>query len=98
MSSDGIGRKTFIRTRGAASLVVLLLIVPSSALAAISATELAAGGATGNPKSATTQSIAPGANRLILAWVASTATPTPGFPALSGNGLTWVGIAAAVGN
>ncbi len=75
-----------------------LILTPSAALAAISATELTAGGVSGNPKSATTASIAPGANQLILAWVASTATPTPGIPTLSGNGLTWVIIAAAVGN
>ena len=76
----------------------LSLIPAPSIEAAISATDLTAGGVSGNPKSATTQSISPGANQLILAWVASTATPNPGYPALSGNGLTWVGVSTAVGN
>src|SRR5438445_7178536 len=98
MSADEIGKKTFTRTLRAASLAVLSLFAPSAALAAISATELASGGAGPNIKTATTQSIAPGPNQLILAWVASTATPNPGFPTLSGNGLTWVGAATAVGN
>src|SRR3989442_2758141 len=98
MSADQIGKKTLIRTLRATSLAVLSLFAPSAALAAISATDLTAGGASGNPKSATTASIAPGANQLVLAWVASTATPTPGVPTLSGNGLTWVIMAGAVGS
>jgi len=67
-----------------------LILTPSAALAAISATDLAVGGASSaNIKTATTQSIAPGANRLILAWILTTDNQTPEVPTLSGNGLTW---------
>ena len=91
MSADEIRKETFIRTLRAASLAVLSLFAPSAALAAISATDLAEGGVSGsNIKSVPTQSIAPGANRLILAWILTTDNQTPDVPTLSGNGLTWV--------
>src|SRR2546422_2887647 len=70
----------------------LSLIPAPSIQAAISATDLTAGGVRGNPQSATTQSISPRANQLLLASVASTATPNPRYPPLSANGLTWVGV------
>jgi len=78
----------------AASLAVLSLFAPSAALAAISATELTAGGAAGsNITSATTNSIAPGANRLILAWIVNHDNNTPIVPTtVSGNGLTWTSV------
>src|SRR5437762_13980561 len=81
----------------AASLAVLSLFAPSAALAAISATELTAGGAAGsNITSATTNSIAPGANRLILPWIVNHANSTPIVPTTgSGNGLTWTSVTAA---
>src|SRR6266581_4342833 len=91
MSADEIRKETFIRTLRAASLAVLSLFAPSAALAAISVTDLAEGGVSGsNIKSVPTQSIAPGANRLILAWILTTDNQTPDVPTLSGNGLTWV--------
>src|SRR6266702_6570179 len=99
MSADESGKKTFMRTVRAASLAVLSLFAPSAALAAISATELTGGGAAGsNIKTATTSSIAPGANRLILAWIVNTNNQTPDLPTLSGNGLTWVVASTAVWN
>ncbi len=76
-----------------------LILTPSAALAAISATDLAEGGASSaNIKTATTQSIAPGANQLILAWIVNTNNQTPDVPTLSGNGLTWVLTSTAVWN
>src|SRR5437867_5983215 len=94
MSADEIGKQTFIRTLRAASLAALSLFAPSTALAAISATELTAGGAAGsNITSATTNSIAPGANRLILAWIVNHDNNTPIVPTtVSGNGLTWTSV------
>ena len=80
-------------------IALVLAFVPSAALAAVSATELAGGGAAGsNIKTATTSSIAPGANRLILAWIVNTNNQTPDLPTLSGNGLTWVVASTAVWN
>src|SRR5712691_7669834 len=94
MSADEIGKKMFMRTVRAASLALLSLFAPSAALAAISATELTAGGAAGsNITSATTNSIAPGANRLILAWIVNHDNNTPIVPtSVSGNGLTWTSV------
>src|SRR6266704_2612824 len=80
-------------------IALVLAFVPSAALAAVSATELTGGGAAGsNIKTATTSSIAPGANRLILAWIVNTNNQTPDLPTLSGNGLTWVVASTAVWN
>src|SRR5437773_3238625 len=100
MSADEIRKETFIRTRRAASLALLLLVVPSASLAAISATDLTEGGAAGsNITSATTNSIAPGANRLILAWIVSHDNNTPIVPTtVSGNGLTWTSVTGASWN
>ena len=100
MSADEIRKETFIRTVRAASLAVLSLFAPSAALAAISATELTAGGAAGsNITSATTNSIAPGANRLILAWIVNHDNNTPIVPTtVSGNGLTWTSVTGASWN
>src|SRR5206468_3384084 len=75
------------------------LIPAPSAQAAISATDLAEGGVSGsNIKSVPTQSIAPGANRLILAWILTTDNQTPDVATLSGNGLTWVLVGLAYWN
>src|SRR5207247_3138061 len=99
MSANEMRKETFIRILPAASLALLLLVVPSAALAAISATDLTEGGAAGsNITSATTASIAPGANRLILAWIASHDNQTPVIPTLSGNGLTWTSVTAVAWN
>jgi len=100
MSADEIGKKTFNRTLRAASLALLLLVVPSAALAAISATDLTAGGAAGsNITTATTNSFSPGANQLILAWVVSHDNNTPIVPtSVSGNGLAWTSVTGASWN
>src|SRR2546428_13253365 len=66
----------------------LSLIPAPSIEAAISATDLTAGGGRGKTKNAATQAISPRADQLILAWVASTPTPHPGYPARSRDGLT----------
>src|SRR6266702_3312453 len=89
-----------VRTLRAASLAVLSLFAPSAALAAISATELTAGGAAGsNITTATTNSFSPGANQLILAWVVSHDNNAPIVPtSVSGNGLTWTSVTAASWN
>src|SRR6266704_2779649 len=80
-------------------IALVLVFVPSAALAAISATELTGGGASGsNIKTATTSSIAPGANQLILAWIVNTNNQTRDLPTLSRNGLTWVVASTAVWN
>ena len=72
-------------------IALVLVFVPSAALAVIGATDLAEGGASGpNIKTATTSSIAPGANQFILAWILTTNNQTPGTPTLVGNGLTWI--------
>src|SRR3989442_11289270 len=94
MSADEIRKEALIRTLRTASLAVLSLFAPSAALAAISATELTAGGAAGsNITSATTNSIAPGANRLILAWIVNHDNNTPIVPTtVSRNGLTWTSV------
>src|SRR6266571_2325921 len=77
-----------------------LILTPSAALAAISVTDLAESGASAaNIRTATTQSISPGANQLILAWIEVTATDTvTSTPTLSGNGLTWTSIALLLWN
>src|SRR6266571_4171999 len=100
MSADEIGKKTFNRTLRAASLALLLLVVPSAALAAISATDLTEGGAaSSNITTATTNSFSPGANQLILAWVVSHDNNAPIVPtSVSGNGLTWTSVTAASWN
>src|SRR6266705_3744535 len=73
--------------------IVALFSTPQ---AAISATVLDGGGtASPNIQSATTTSIAPGANRLILAWIVSTDGTNAGLPSLSGNGLNWVTVNTA---
>src|SRR3989442_14449868 len=66
------------------------LIPAPSVQAAISATDLTAGGAAGsNITTATTNSFSPGANQLILAWVVSHHNKAPIVPtAVFGNGLT----------
>src|SRR6266571_7749281 len=67
-------------------IALVLVFVPSAALAAIGATDLAEGGAAGpNIKTATTSSIAPGANQLILARIVTTNNQTPGTPTLAGS-------------
>src|SRR5712692_2445332 len=69
--------------------LVLLLLSPATAEAAVTATHLTSGQTSGT--SATTASISPGANQLILAWVGLTGDPpSAGNPTLTGNGLTWV--------
>jgi len=100
MCADEIRKEALIRTLRAASLAALSLFAPSAALAAISATELTAGGAAGsNIMSATTNSIAPGANRLILAWIVNHDNNTPIVPTtVSGNGLTWTSVTGASWN
>src|SRR2546425_4469423 len=97
MSANEMRKETFIRILPAASLALLLLVVPSASLAAISATELTAGGAAGsNITPATTNSIAPGANRVILAWLVNHHNNTPIGPTTAfGNGLTWASVTGA---
>src|SRR5438445_13665056 len=99
MSVDEIRKEAFIRTPRAASLAVLLLLVPSAALAAVGIAEYGSGGASSpNIKSATTQSFPFVGNMLILAWIVNTNNQTPDVPTLSGNGLTWVVASTAVWN
>jgi hypothetical protein len=61
----------------------------------VSATALTAGGHTGDQTSYNTNSISPGGNRLVLAWVFSAQTSGNTAPTLTGNGLTWVSVASA---
>src|SRR3990167_11448563 len=72
-------------------LLLLFLGLQSAAFAALSPTNLTAGGSNTAATSYTTASITPSANALILASVESNADPdAPNTPTLTGNGLTWV--------
>jgi hypothetical protein len=57
---------------------------------AITVTELTSGADTASSDTYATASVTPGANKLILACIAWSASSDIGPPALSGNGLTWV--------
>jgi len=67
----------------------------------ITASALTSSSSTADGTSFATASVSPGANRLILAAVATAAGSTPNAPTASGNGLTWVEVATVnyvVGN
>lgn len=62
----------------------------------IAASNLTTNGDNTDATSYTTASIAPTANRLILAWVWAIGADAPPEPTLTGNGLTWVSVATTV--
>mgnify|MGYP007031186217 CR=1 FL=1 len=72
--------------------------VPPSAPNLVRGYNLVANSSSTDASNYTTASISPGANRLILAAVASTFSSLPNAPTLSGNGLTWVQIATITFN
>ncbi len=76
---------------------LLILLVSIRLDAAVTKTDLTSGASHIVASSATTASITPGANRLVLAKIASNrGASIPVAPTLSGNGLTWVQIATEV--
>ena len=71
--------------------LLLWLVSLQPAFAALSPTNLTAGGSNTAATSYTTASITPSANALVLASVYNNADPlVPNTPTLTGNGLTWV--------
>lgn len=79
-------------TRAAISLLLVLLCSPC--WAAISGSNLTTAGDETDGSSYSTASVTPGANRLVLVWVASVVSAgTANEPTLSGNGLTYVSVA-----
>ena len=79
-------------------LLLLFLGLQSVAFAALSPTNLTAGGSNTAATSYTTASITPSANALVLASVYSASDPlVPNTPTLTGNGLTWVEVFSHLG-